>query len=84
MRRCARRCLKENEDCKEEECRLWINYTEDNNCTLIAVRKNGAMTLEEVAKRLGYTPARIQQLEKRALHKISLRAAYLKDFLFSS
>jgi DNA-directed RNA polymerase sigma subunit (sigma70/sigma32) len=42
------------------------------------------MTLEEVAKRLGYTPARIQQLEKRALQKISLRAAYLKDFLFNT
>jgi len=84
MRRCARRCLNENKDCKEKQCRLWIEYSEDRNCTLIAIRKNGAMTLEEVAKRLGYTPARIQQLEKRALQKISLRAAYLKDFLFSS
>ena len=83
MRRCARECLKKNKDCSQEECRLWINYVEDHNCTLIAVRKNGAMTLEEVAKRLGYTPARIQQLEKRALQKISLRAAYLKDFLFN-
>jgi DNA-directed RNA polymerase sigma subunit (sigma70/sigma32) len=41
------------------------------------------MTLEEVGKRLKYTPARIQQLEKRALQKILLRAANLKDFLFS-
>ena len=84
MRQCARQCLKENKDCEEKECRLWIEYSEDCNCTLIAVRKNGSKTLEEVAKRLGYTPARIQQLEKRALQKISLRAAYLKDFLFSS
>ena len=84
MRRCARRCLNENKDCEEKECRLWIEYSEDCNCTLIAVHKNGSMTLEQVAKRLGYTPARIQQLEKRALQKISLRAAYLKDFLFSS
>tara|TARA_B100001250_G_scaffold30292_2_gene24894 strand:+ start:5032 stop:5157 length:126 start_codon:yes stop_codon:yes gene_type:complete len=38
------------------------------------------MTLEEVAKRLKYTPARIQQIEKKALQKISLRAAYLKEF----
>jgi DNA-directed RNA polymerase sigma subunit (sigma70/sigma32) len=41
------------------------------------------MTLEEVAKRLKYTPARIQQIEKRALEKISRRAAHLKEFLFS-
>jgi transcriptional regulator len=83
MRRCAVECLKKNKRCTNEDCRLWIHYTEDYNCTLIAVYKNGAMTLEEVAKRLGYTPARIQQLEKRALQKISLRAAYLKDFLFN-
>jgi DNA-directed RNA polymerase specialized sigma subunit len=83
MRGCAKRCLNKNKRCDEKECRLWINYPEDRNCTLIAVYKNGAMTLEEVAKRLGYTPARIQQLEKRALQKISLRAAYLKDFLFN-
>ena len=82
MRRCARECLGKNKDCKERECRLWIDYPQDRNCTLVAVHKNGAMTLEEVAKRLGYTPARIQQLEKRALQKISLRATYLKDFLF--
>ena len=82
MRRCASECLGKNKDCKQKECRLWIDFSEDHNCTLIAVNKNGAMTLEEVAKRLGYTPARIQQLEKRALQKISRRAAYLKDFLF--
>ena len=84
MRRCAKQCLSKNKKCSDKECRLWIDYSEDNNCTLIAVRKHGAMTLEEVAKRLGYTPARIQQLEKRALQKISLRAAYLKDFLFNT
>lgn len=77
-------CFNKNKDCVQKECRLWIEYPDDNNCTLIAIRKNGAMTLEEVGKRLGYTPARIQQLEKRALQKISLRAAWLRDFLLSS
>jgi hypothetical protein len=83
MRRCATECLKSNKSCKNSKCRLWIDYKEDSNCTLLAVRKHGAMTLEEISKRLKYTPARIQQLEKRALHKISLRAAHLRDFLFS-
>jgi len=83
MRRCAVSCLRNNRSCSESECRLWIEYNDDLNCTLIAVRKHGAMTLEEVGKRLKYTPARIQQLEKRALQKILLRAANLKDFLFS-
>jgi len=83
MRRCAVGCLKNNRSCRVTECRLWIDYKDDFNCTLIAVHKHGAMTLQEVGKRLKYTPARIQQLEKRALEKISRRAAYLKDFLFS-
>jgi hypothetical protein len=83
MRRCARTCLQKNKKCKQKECRLWIDYTGDLNCTLVAVYKHGNMTLEEVGKRLKYTPARIQQVEKRALEKISLRAKYLKDFLFN-
>ncbi len=84
MRHCARECFRKNKDCKNDECRLWMNYSEDLNCTLVAVKRHGSMTLAEVAKRLGYTPARIQQIEKRALKKIALRAADLKDFLFDS
>lgn len=82
MRSCASECIKKNKNCYNSECRLWIDFTDDLNCTLIAVHNNGAMTLEQVSKRLGFTPARIQQLEKRALEKISRRAKYLKDFLF--
>ncbi len=84
MRKCASTCLHKNIDCPVKECRLWIDYGEDLNCTLVAVHKHGAMTLEEVAKRLKYTPARIQQIEKRALKKIALRATDLKEFLFPS
>ncbi len=80
MRQCARTCLQKNKTCSEQECRLWIDYGDDLNCTLVAVYRHGSMTLEEVAKRLKYTPARIQQIEKKALQKISLRAAYLKEF----
>ena len=76
--------MRKQKQCQEQECRLWIDYSEDLNCTLVAVRAHGAMTLAEVAKRLGYTPARIQQIEKRALKKIALRAADLKEFLFDS
>ena len=83
MRHCARTCLQKNKVCKQKECRLWVEYQGDLNCTLVAVFKHGDMTLEEVAKRLKYTPARIQQIEKRALEKSSRRATDLKEFLFS-
>ena len=84
MRKCAALCMRKQKQCQEQECRLWIDYSEDLNCTLVAVRAHGAMTLAEVAKRLGYTPARILQIAKRALKKIALRAADLKEFLFDS
>ena len=53
------------------ECRSWINYEEDLNCTNIAIDKNGTMKLRQIAERLGLTPARVQQIEKGALAKLN-------------
>jgi DNA-directed RNA polymerase specialized sigma subunit len=36
----------------------------------VAVKKNGSMTLTEVAKRLKYSHVRISQIEKVALRKL--------------
>jgi DNA-binding CsgD family transcriptional regulator len=36
-----------------------------------------ALTLEEVGQRLGVTRERVRQLEKRALHRLQVRATYL-------
>ena len=52
-------------------CRQWINYEEDKNCTLIAVEKNGNMTLREVADRLGVSFVRVKQIEDKLLKKLS-------------
>ena len=68
----------------EEKCkhcggpreRCWIDYPEDDNCVHVAVAKNGAMTLEEVAKRIGVSLVRISQIEKQALRKISKRIKF--------
>lgn len=51
--------------------RSWIDSPEDNNCVYEAIRKNGAMTLEEVAKRLGISFVRVKQLEDQAKKKLS-------------
>lgn len=50
--------------------RSWIDSPEDNNCVYEAIRKNGAMTLEEVGKRLGLSFVRIRQIEKSAIQKL--------------
>lgn len=70
MKLCAEVCKKDNKICNNEECRMWIDYKEDLNCTEIAIEKNGRMTLKEVGERLGISYVRVTQLEKEALKKI--------------
>ena len=65
-----------DEQCKHccgEKSRCWIDYPEDDNCIHVAIAKNGAMTLEEVAKRIGVSLVRISQIEKQALKKLYKR-----------
>lgn len=63
--------------CENKECRQWIDYPEDDNCVLVAVEKNGRMTLRECAKRLGVSYVRVKQIEDKALKKLEkkLRSA---------
>lgn len=70
---CAQSCLETGHKCNKEECRMWINYKEDQNCSLVAIYQNGSMTLEEVAKRMGVSFVRVSQIEKQALKKLSKR-----------
>lgn len=49
--------------CPVKDCRLWIDFDEDKNCTDIAVAKHGRMTLREVSERLGLSFVRIKQIE---------------------
>jgi len=70
MKICAEICKKDNKKCYNEECRMWIDYDEDLNCTEIAINKNGSMTLKEAAKRLGICYVRVSQIEKAALKKV--------------
>lgn len=70
LRPCARRCKELEEGCPIQECRLWIDYTPDHNCSLLAIYENGPMTLRQVGERLGISFARVKQLEQRALLKM--------------
>ena len=70
MKQCAEECQLKKKCCKKEECRYWIDYKEDLNCSLIAVEKNGNMTLREVADRLHVSFVRIKQIEDKALKKL--------------
>jgi len=70
---CVEACQKLNVSCPNKDCRSWISYEEDLNCTLITVEKNDKMTLRDVAKRLKYSFVRVKQLEENALLKMKKR-----------
>ena len=70
MIECAKKCSELSVSCPVKDCRLWIEYEEDLNWVNIAIDKNGAMKLRQVAERCGVTTAREQQIEKAALPKL--------------
>jgi len=71
---------------------MWIDYEEDNNCTAIAAKKNGSMSLREIADRMGVSFVRIKQIEDKALVKLrkglarefSLRGEDLRKFFMTA
>ena len=80
MKKCAQECVKRNKKCSQEECRLWMNYEGDLNCSLVAIQRHGEMTLHEVADRLEMSYVRIKQIQDAAIKKI--RPEDLGDELF--
>ena len=70
MRGCAEYCTKTDTDCPCKECRLWSNYPDDLNCTLIAIDKEKCMTLREAADRMGVSFVRVKQIQDQALEKV--------------
>ena len=70
---CANKCMKTGDMCTKLNCRMWIDYPEDQNCSLVSIYKNGAMTLDEISKRIKVSLVRVSQIEKQALNKLSKR-----------
>ena len=75
MRKCAKECLSVAAECQQKDCRLWLEYPNDLNCTLTAVKKNGPMTLREVSERLGISFVRVKQIEAEVLNKLRKRGS---------
>ncbi len=71
MKICMTKCVLRESACEDNKCRHWMGYEEDLNCSLISIEKNGAMTLREIADRLGVTYVRIKQIEDGAKLKIA-------------
>ena len=78
MRECVKSLLEYDVSCPCKDCRLWIDYKEDSNCTLVAVKKQKTMTLREVADRLGISFVRVKQLQDVAHKKMLKKLSDLK------
>lgn len=72
MKECSKKCKELNVECPFRECRSWIKYPEDQNCSLISIDKSfkGTLSLREVAERLGISFVRVKQIETEALQKL--------------
>ncbi len=70
MRECMKECYKKRSPCSEHECRMYIDYDEDLNCTLIAVKKHGPMTLEQIGTRHHISIVRAKQILDKTLGKL--------------
>lgn len=70
MKECSESCVKNEVACPFKECKNWIEFQEDNNCDLVAIKKNGPMTLRQIADRLHVSFVRIKQIEDNAIKKI--------------
>jgi len=70
MRECTKKCIANKKECAEKNCRAWINYKKDFNCSNVSIARHGNMTLAETAKRLDLSIVRIKQIQDKALQKL--------------
>ena len=70
MKECVKKCYLKKAPCQQTGCRMHIEYEQDLNCTIIAVKKHGPMTLEEVAKRHQISTVRAKQIIDAILLKL--------------
>jgi len=69
MKECSECCVKHKVSCPVQDCRYWIDYEKDLNCSFVAIEKQNEMTLFEVAARLGVSSVRIKQIQDNAMKK---------------
>ena len=77
---CAKKCYSSGAPCNSDGCKYWIPYEKEQNCSLISIEENGAMTLEEVGERIGLSFVRISQIEKKIKEKLKQNSTFIKLF----
>jgi hypothetical protein len=80
MRSCKTGVILRNKPCEECECRMWMDYEQDLNCTLVAVDKHGPLNLRQIGERLGISFVRVKQIQDAAVAKLASKNNKLKVF----
>lgn len=62
------KCLRDG-SC-QKDCRQYIDYPAEHNCTFVTVQENEDMSLRDIAERMGISYVRVFQIEKEALAKM--------------
>ena len=78
-KKCLENCIKEDKRCSQSDCRVWVDYEKDLNCTIVCSNRHGPLTLHETAERLGVSFVRVKQNQDAALRRLS--KILKKDFL---
>ena len=73
MKECASKCMSADTACEKMDCRMWVEHEEEYNCALVSIRRNGDMTLHEVADRMKISYVRVKQIQDKALEKVGKR-----------
>ena len=59
---CSKKCQETQTSCPIQDCKHWIEYEDEYNCSLVSIYENGPMTLRQIAERLHLSFARIKQI----------------------
>lgn len=76
--KCFEICQTDNKKCQEKECRLWVDFPEDLNCTLICINKHKKLNIQQIAERLHISMTRVSQITKEALGKLESKKGILR------
>lgn len=85
--KCYEFCQQNKLECTKQECRYWIDWKDDKNCTFIAIQNNGGMTLREIGERLKISIVEVGKIEKKFLARMrkfffkNKEYQVLKDYL---
>ena len=74
-KKCFQMCVDNDVSCPVNDCRYWINYEEDLNCTIVCANHNGPLSLREVADRMGVSFVRVKQVQDITVGKFVKRLA---------